>query len=120
MNYFLVQPENQLIHLPDCRIEEGKPELMEVGQIGGPPIFLQGRKRPDLCVFTVPSGVPHLAQCLIVDEDGLVRRILVSTTEIAAHALLAAGVVEEQFPAPLLKDAKEAITKKLEELKTAK
>jgi len=109
MKYFLVQEDNQLIHLPNCRLEEGQRQLQEVRRIGGPPIFIQGRKQPDIFVFPVPAGA-SLDPCVIVDENAIVRRVLVSTTEISAHSYIAAGVVEDTFQAPRLEEAKAGIT----------
>lgn len=110
MHYFLDQDDNKLIHLPDCHFEEGKRELREVRQTGGPSFFTQGRKLPDLFTFTVPKGA-STTPCLIVDENAIVRRVLVSRTEIRSHTYMAAGVVEEQFEAPEPNEAKAAIAK---------
>ena len=107
MNYFLVQDNNRLVHLPDCRFEEGKRETVEVRTLQGP-AFVQGRKQPDIFIFPIPSGA-SIAPCLIVDENALVRRVLVSRTENGAHTFMAAGVVEDTFEAPHLEDAREAI-----------
>lgn len=108
MHYFLAQENNRLVHLPGCRFEEGRREIREVNQIGGPPIFVQGRKQPDLFVFSVPAGA-SLTPCVIVDETALVRRVLVSQTEIGAHSYMAAGIVEDTYMAPHLEEAKAAI-----------
>jgi len=120
MNYFLVQPENQLLHLPDCQLTEGKRELIEVRQIGGSPIFTQGRKQPDFCVFTVPNGVSQISPCLIVDEAGWVRKVLAEKIEKAAFTFIAAGVVDDQYNAPSLEEARQAVAAKIKELNLAK
>lgn len=115
MHYFLIQENDQLIHLPDCHFEEGKRELREIRQLGGPPIFSQGRKLPDIFTFTIPSG-SSITPCLVVDQNAIVRRVLVSPTEIRIHTFMAAGVVEEQFEAPDMQKAKAAISKAVSEI----
>ena len=114
MNYFLVQKDNQLIHLPDCRFEEGKRIPVEVPYLNGT-AFVQGRRQPDMFVFSVPSGAV-IEPCLIVDENAIVRRVLVSKTEVGAHAYIAAGLVEESFEAPEIGAARNAIAKALKAL----
>lgn len=120
MNYFLVQPENKLVHLPDCSITEGQRDLIQVHQIGGPPVFARGRKRPDLCVFTVPKGASLESPCLIVDESGLVREVLASRTSTNAVTFIAAGVVDQQYDAPHLEEARKAVAAKIKELNPGK
>lgn len=107
MKYFLVQDNNRLVHLPDCRFEEGQRETVEVSTLQGP-AFIKGRKQPDIFIFSVPPGA-SVTPCLIVDENALVRRVLVSRTEIGAHTYMAAGVVEDTFEAPQIDEAREAI-----------
>lgn len=117
MNYFLVQKNNHLIHLPDCYFEEGKREKVEVPVIGsGSPYFIDGRKGPDLFVFTVPPGA-SVIPCVIVDEKALVRRVLVSTTEIGANTYKAVGVVDETYPARDMENAQKGIAAAMEALK---
>ena len=107
MNYFLVQDNNRLVHLPDCRFEEGHRETVEVPTLQGA-AFIKGRKLPDIFIFPIPSGA-SISPCLIVDENALVRRVLVSRTEIGAHTFMATGVVEDTFEALHIDEAREAI-----------
>lgn len=116
MHYFLAQENNRLVHLPDCRFEEGRREIREVNQIGGPPIFVQGRKQPDIFVFSVPTGA-SLTPCVIVDENALVRVVRVSHTEVGAHSYLAAGIVEDTYMAHPLEEAKAVIATALAKIK---
>jgi len=120
MRYFLVQQDNKLIYLPDCHFEEGKREVVEVNQIGGSPVFMQGRRQPDIFVFTIPSGVTPLSSCLIVNEEALVRRVIISKIEIRAHTYMALGLVEDTFPAPYLDEAKKGIAQAIQDLEKEK
>ena len=116
MHYFLVQEDNQLIHLSDCRFEEGEREKREVYQFGGPSFFADGRKLPDIFTFTIPRGA-STNPCFIVDEDAIVHRVLVSRTEIRANIFMAAGVVEEKFEAPNLIEARAGIAEAIRNIK---
>ena len=114
INYFLVQKDNQLIHLPECRFEEGKRDIVEVPHLNGS-AFMQGRKQPDIFVFTVPAGA-SIPPCMIVDENALVRRVSISTTEVAANRYMAVGLVEDTFEAPEVGEAREALAKAVKSL----
>ena len=118
MNYFLLHPENQneLVHLPDCKITEGKREVVEKRVIGGHPVFLQGHKQPDLCVFSLPHGIASHSPCRIVDETGLVRQITANVIETDAHRFLSAGVVTDQYAAVNPEKAKEVIAAAVKKL----
>jgi hypothetical protein len=115
MHYFLVQENNELVNLPNCKFEEGKRDLHEVNQIGGQPLFVQGRKQPDIFTFPVPVGA-LLHPCLIVDEDAIVRRVRVSLTETDAHSHMAIGFVEEEYEALNIEEAKKAISATIEKI----
>lgn len=112
MRYFIVGPENALTLLPDCKIEEGKREVIETMTLSGP-VFVRGRKMPDICVFSLPPSTAISPTCLIVDEEATVYRIIPSKTEIGPSKFIVAGIVEEKFPAPELDEAKRLIAEKL-------
>jgi hypothetical protein len=86
MNYFLLQDDETLIHLPDCHFEEGRHEMLEIKIpiATNPPFqseFIKGRKSFDSFTFTLPKGArleyPWL-NCLIVDENAILRVVLIT------------------------------------------
>jgi len=116
MSYFLVQANDALVHLPDCRIEIGQRDVVEVPQIGGPPVFMPGRKRPDICIFTKPQGTEVTGSCRVVEDSGMVHTVLVSTTEIGAHQYIVLGVIEDSEDMSGNAEAMELIRQAVEEL----
>ncbi len=111
MRYFIVGPENTLTPLPDCKIEEGRREVIEKQTLSGP-VFVRGRKMPDICVFSLPPHTTISPPCLIVDEEAMVYRIIPSQTEIGPSIFMVAGIVEDKFPAPEYEEAKRLIAEK--------
>ena len=117
MNYFLVQANNHLIHLSDFRVEEGKRELIEIPQVGDDPIFTQGRKLPDTCYFTAPSGA-KLSPCLVVDEDAIIHSIIVSSpVDLSMKSQFIAGILQSKSEAESPDQAKAIIKQAIKELK---
>ena len=113
MNYFLVGPDNSLTPLPNCRIDEGKRQVLEIPTLSGP-AFAQGRKQPDICVFGLPAGGVPKPPIVIVDEVGMVHQVIGMATEISAGSVVFTGIVEDKYPAPHMAEAKELIRKAME------
>lgn len=117
MKYFLVQPNNSLVHLPDCRIEIGQRDAVEITQIGHPSLFMPGRKRPDLCIFTRPPGTHIGASCRVVEDSGIIHTILASPTEIGANQYIVLGIIEDTDDMSGNVDAMEVIQQAVRDIK---
>ena len=106
-HYFLVRPENQLVHLPSARIEEVEPGVYAASFEVPPPIS------PDTLYR---SGARHKCQCLIVDEGATPYEVRVlSATMTEAGSMIVSGSAKRDSDEPS-EVAKAGVKKELQAL----